>query len=78
MSYALAAIALVEYARSHPREDFAFGPLSASAMAENGLTLSGADLNGPAAVLLGDGSQERPGILGLAEYEPEAVTAGPD
>jgi hypothetical protein len=70
LSYALAAIALVDYARAHPKEDFAFGPLSSQAMTETGLTLSGSDLAGAAAVLAG--------IEGLVEYLPEQAVPAPD
>jgi hypothetical protein len=51
LSYALAAIALVDYARANPGADFAFGPLDSHAMAETGLTITGTDLDGPAGVL---------------------------
>ena len=62
VSYALAAIALVEYAREHRGEEFSFGPLDSRAMAESGLVVSGMSLDGVAAVLAG--------VPGLAEYDP--------
>jgi hypothetical protein len=58
LSYALAAIALFEYARTH-RGEFVFGPMDVEAMKQAGLTISGPDLAGPAEVLSG--------VLGLVE-----------
>jgi hypothetical protein len=61
VSYALAAIALVEHARVHRDDDFTFGPLDSRAMAESGLVVTGSDLGRVAAVLAE--------VPGLAEFE---------
>jgi hypothetical protein len=63
VSYALAAIALVEYARAHRGEHFEFGPLDTEAMRAGGLTVSGENLDGIAEVLAA--------IPGLAEVNGE-------
>lgn len=52
-SYVLAIILLMEYARGHKGEEFAWYPLDAVAMRDGGLFVSGPDLAGPAAVLAG-------------------------
>lgn len=59
VSYALAAIRLIEYARAHKEQHFEFGPMDAEAMRESGLTVSGPDLDGIAELL--------DGIPGLVE-----------
>jgi hypothetical protein len=61
VSYALAAIALAEYARDHRREHFVFGPLDAEGMRQGGLVVSGEHLDDVAAVLAA--------IPGLAELD---------
>lgn len=64
--YALAAIALFDYARAHPGEKFAFGPLTAAEMTAGGLVIAGEGLAGPAAVLAA--------VPGLAEDTAEGGT----
>ena len=64
VSYALATIALVEYAREH-RVRYVFGPLDTKAMTDGGLEVSGtAEALEQAARVLED-------IPGLAEYQPD-------
>jgi hypothetical protein len=67
VSYALAAIALIEYARDHRGEHFEFGPLDAESMRAGGLTVSGEDLDGVAGLLAE--------IPGLTEYRNGAEEA---
>lgn len=64
VSYALAAISLLEYAREH-RVRYVFGPLDTRAMTDGGLVVSGGadDLEHAAKVLAE--------IPGLAEYQPD-------
>jgi hypothetical protein len=66
-AYALALVLLMEYARSHPREEFVFGPFELAKLKAGGLVLSGPDLAGPAAVLSR--------VEGLAQHEPGAEQA---
>jgi hypothetical protein len=61
-AYALAVVLLWEYSRSHPREEFVFGPHNLAAARAGGLVLSGPDLTGPARVLAE--------VEGLALHEP--------
>jgi hypothetical protein len=64
VSYALAAIALTEYAREH-RVRYSFGPLDMGSMTDGGLVVSGsADDLAHAAKVLAD-------VPGLAEYRPD-------
>lgn len=51
LSYALAVIALTEYARDTRDSNFSYGPLDSQAMIRGGLFISGKNLAGPAAVL---------------------------
>src|SRR6516164_9269256 len=78
VSYALAAIALIEYARDQRAElevlapvvageHFEFGPLDAESMRAGGLTVSGEDLDGVAGLLAE--------IPGLTEYRNGAEEA---
>jgi hypothetical protein len=62
LSYALAVIALFEYARLH-RVRYAYGPLDVDSMRDGGLVVSGqaSDLERAAEVLAG--------IPGLAEHD---------
>lgn len=64
VSYALAAIALLEHAREH-RVGYVFGPLEVRAMLDGGLVVSGSadDLTHAAKVLSG--------VPGLAEWPGE-------
>lgn len=59
ISYALALIALVRYARVHPEPDFQFGPLNLEALDKQGLVISGVELS--------DVSDLMEGIEGLTE-----------
>jgi hypothetical protein len=59
-SYALAAIALLEYARDH-RGEFVFGPLDAESMRNGGLEVSGPP------GLLDEVAKMLSGVPGLAE-----------
>lgn len=70
VSYALAAIALLEYAREH-RVKYVFGPLEVRAMLDGGLAVSGSpeDLTHAAKVLAD--------VPGLAEW-PGEWPAAPD
>jgi hypothetical protein len=67
--YTLALVLLMEYARVNKDAKFVFGPMNASVAAAGGLFISGADLDGPAAVLAD--------VPGLAEHRPEAEEAVP-
>jgi hypothetical protein len=68
VSYALAAIALLEYAREH-RVKYVFGPLDTKAMTDGGLVVSGSSEDLVlAAKVLSD-------IPGLAEYLPDGSPA---
>jgi hypothetical protein len=49
--YARALLALVEYSRERPHPPVQFGPLDITKMERNGLTVTGTDLTGVAAVL---------------------------
>jgi hypothetical protein len=64
VSYALAVIALMEYAREH-RVRYSYGPLDTASMLDGGLAVSGSgdDLDQAAAVLAQ--------VPGLAEYQPD-------
>jgi hypothetical protein len=46
LPYAMALTALVEYARIHPDPDFTFGPLELDRVENEGLVISGPDLEG--------------------------------
>jgi hypothetical protein len=60
--YALAALALFEYARIHPGAAYSFGPMTVAAMTDGGLWVAGepADVEQAAVVLKA--------IPGLTEY----------
>jgi hypothetical protein len=62
--YALAAIALFEYAREH-HVHYVFGPLSTQAMRDVGLEVSGSE------AALEHAAQVLGGIPGLVEYQPD-------
>jgi hypothetical protein len=64
VSYALAAIALMEYAREH-RVRYAFGPLDTKAMTDGGLEVSGSE------TALEQAARVLESIPGLAEYQPD-------
>ena len=50
LSYSVALLHLLEYARES-REDFSYGPMYLAALADQGLTVSGARLDGVQKVL---------------------------
>lgn len=64
VSYALAAIALLEYAREH-RVKYVFGPLDTRSMLDGGLVVSGG------ADDLAHAAKALAGVPGLAEYQPD-------
>jgi hypothetical protein len=62
--YALAAIALLEYAREH-RVRYSFGPLDTRAMTDGGLEVSGSE------DALAQAARVLESVPGLAEYRPD-------
>ena len=56
--YALALVALVRHARTHPHPDFQFGPLDLRALDHQGLVISGPDLSAVSEVM-----SEVPGLI---------------
>jgi hypothetical protein len=54
----MALVQLVRYSRANPEPDFLFGPLELSALDEQGLVVSGEDLDGVSEVL-----SEVPGLI---------------